>query len=69
MDMEVSVQGSGFGEDGMSIASVEVVAGASKVLPRISHLLLDTPFFVALIMKKSGKLPLALLSLIEEDFP
>lgn len=31
MDMEVSVPGSGFGEDGMSIGSVEVVAGASKV--------------------------------------
>lgn len=28
MDMEVSVPGSGFGEDGMSVASVEVVAGA-----------------------------------------
>ena len=26
--MEVSVPGSGFGEDGMSVASVEVVAGA-----------------------------------------
>ena len=28
MDMEISVPGSGFGEDGMSVASVEVVAGA-----------------------------------------
>lgn len=27
MDMEVSVPASGFGEDGMSVASVEVVAG------------------------------------------
>jgi hypothetical protein len=31
MDMEVSVPGSGFGEDGMSVASVEVVAGIPKV--------------------------------------
>merc|ERR1711911_189595 len=32
MDMEISVPGSGFGEDGMSVASVEVVAGAKEML-------------------------------------
>lgn len=34
MDMEVSVQGSGFGEDGMSVASVEVVAGPKVHYPK-----------------------------------
>jgi len=33
MDMEVSVPGSGFGEDAMSVVSVEVVA-AAKVIRR-----------------------------------
>ena len=33
MDMEVSVPGSGFGEDAISVVSVEVVA-AAKVIRR-----------------------------------
>ena len=38
MDMEVSVPASGFGEDGMSVASVEVVAGHKVGLTYLSYL-------------------------------
>ena len=49
MDMEVSVPGSGFGEDGMSIVSVEVVAGqAIKVIKQIKYFF--KYFFLNLIL-------------------
>nr|CAH0103828.1 unnamed protein product [Daphnia galeata] len=41
MDMEVSVPGSGFGEDGMSVASVEVVAGIPKEV-LVANIVTDT---------------------------
>lgn len=45
MDMEVSVPGSGFGEDGMSVASVEVVAGITKV--RVTAVIQSFQFLIS----------------------
>ena len=56
MDMEVSVQGSGFGEDGMSVASVEVVAGP-KVWLNVMLFLLRNLFTICNLYTQEILLP------------